>query len=1812
MAPVHINISDDPPPFNPSMYLRKNKKFPASSDVLPEAHAALADILKLPASQAALFPDRDMPITDFLALPLPRESAAFVLTTPAIWFSDDEPTADIDTVKTRSIPSQTFLKILTAHVGQAWFDGAKSIVDPRFNDGHDRLPLCVLTFWKEMAGVSQDQIMWGKSHDWLKTELGKKTTPDVDRNALMAALALFELAMAFGHIDMMMADLAARAAADKDLAGTVIIAPLHFSRAIQDGAKKKSYKKKDTPLLSRYAEHIKNTEPAKLHFPLHIDGNHWIAGAIDFKKKLIGTGDGRVGMSTPPHKFIKDLKRWLNAEFGANEFTYQGDSLEHGDQKDGSSCSIITGNIVAVDVFGDEVWTQDHAAGARANCFMRLIGSPAIRKMESPVPKQSKITEETPAEISIAVALGDHNFPDLEDFAVGDDLLPAPRSSRPTLAELLNPLPDAVVDAEPPVSKPEAMGEDCEMPLVQVENPHGYTGDHGDLDSEGGDSDVGGDGDSMDVDEEGVPPAPEPTKPKTLFAFFGAKAKTAPANAKRSRDSDLDLDESIDIDALKPPKKAKKASGTGTSKSAVAAQALRDAYNSGELTVETADPAKYARWKKKLLADDPKVVFHPTDVKRARHSKCGAYVLMGEAYQTGKWTFHLDKDCRVLHPESKKRKGPGKGLTDVPTLTNLWKGKKPSAKGRGARETRPCPGITVADCPRLPMYLKRTGAFGGGGRSVTAIAREKFGKLFRFLKGANQKIVTDQQLHERKWTNDHSNMRVFSTTCNKNVSAPQNGSRTLPCSGCSSILGNPRFKQAIRRPIPDDENYIYVNEKYRNQLLGGLYARSIGLKEIIETADAKNTPCIKYAQGTLKGKYTDFKVFEGLVEAMVMKVDRLERGVGMQNFKYAPAWDEMAHIINIHSPRAARALEKHFSMRTQRSFRAKEAREPRFPMGICDRTFELVEEYVTALKYDGPVGLSVDDTKLFSGLRMYYDAKEKADFLVGAVDGPIRVADPEAMKKILADPTIVRGTKVRVWCLTIPLPGVTPLVVAAMPIANDNSADDLLPHTEKVLYGRLQRKIRVVSYANDGTETERSVQRKLVEKGENIIRYTITSPIAGAPDLELEIATFFVYPVVMIQDSKHALKTFRNNLFTGARMLTFGNYTAIFRRIYELAMAPDSPMFRRDVERLDRQDDAAATRLFCAAVLEYLSENHPEYIGEIVYLFVFGELVDSYQSRKISHTERIKLALRARYFLDAWANYLDAVGYKHSHYFLSREAVDIARYLIDGIISLIFVHRDHVPGGIPLIPWYHSSEPCEHTFGNSRDIVKDFTFLDFIFMIPKLRVTMREAVLSGKSSHANATAAGYTHTYFESLGSDLAALAIYPSDQEIQLAAQEAAAESDSLVAVLGIAPAQLHQKLQARAHQHPVLPSIGSWLKNDDDESEEEDEEEFDNEDVNAPSEADQLQAIIDMYEHPDAPLLGVKEDRKVMSLTCASIAITADEQMRINKFSELDDEVSDEILGDEHVTIQETLAAFTTPVLPSLKLGDEISKPFGVGPATSVTDLDFKSLIAQRRLHQTRQADRCCRTSKSRSDGQTESVESTRRQILREFHEILKEHDQTRGVGTTVERQVRWTSNSKPAAGNSANAAAAAANVASKAATRHKKLFKDANVPRFELVATARLTHFHKLSISDFGIVWTQAGLRIAQVVVMYSKGGGKYGKHGAVSEHHNISAISNLGVQLFEFVHARQFRAIPEATSRFQTKHYDLLAPFNFLYRLHRSVKTNASGVELAPEDKALFADLQNGIARFNAAVKASRSRKKAAELDGDAEEDTTQGF
>ncbi|PSR85651.1 hypothetical protein PHLCEN_2v5380 [Hermanssonia centrifuga] len=370
-----------------------------------------------------------------------------------------------------------------------------------------------------------------------------------------------------------------------------------------------------------------------------------------------------------------------------------------------------------------------------------------------------------------------------------------------------------------------------------------------------------------------------------------------------------------------------------------------------------------------------------------------------------------------------------------------------------------------------------------------------------------------------------------------------------------------------------------------------------------------------------------------------------------------------------------------------------EGKAPKFPMSICNRSFELIVGQLKALTYDGPVALSWDDTKLLPAWRFYWDTQQQTHFLVGAVNGPIRVADPEAARAIMTDTSYILGSKVRLFCLQIPLAGVAPIMVAGIPITEKLDVLQLEPLSSQVLHGLLDRDVHVVSCSCDGTETERSVQHTLVENAESQHVFKVPSPLEGhVYELTIRIPIIHNHPVVMVQDSLHARKTFRNNLFSGARLLALGNHAAFYRHIRQIAFEQGSPLYHRDVEKLDRQDDNAAARLFSAETLRFIIQRHPTYLGDIVFLFVFGELPDAYQNRRISHGERIKIALRAHYFVCMWQAYLHKAGYAESRYFISREAADITSYLIEGVLGLVVVHRDQYARQkpFPLLIWHQS------------------------------------------------------------------------------------------------------------------------------------------------------------------------------------------------------------------------------------------------------------------------------------------------------------------------------------------------------------------------------------------------------------------------------------------------------------------------------------------------------------------------------------------
>lgn len=184
-------------------------------------------------------------------------------------------------------------------------------------------------------------------------------------------------------------------------------------------------------------------------------------------------------------------------------------------------------------------------------------------------------------------------------------------------------------------------------------------------------------------------------------------------------------------------------------------------------------------------------------------------------------------------------------------------------------------------------------------------------------------------------------------------------------------------------------------------------------------------------------------------------------------------------------------------------------------------------------------------------------------------------------------------------------------------------------------------------------------------------------------------------------------------------------------------------------------------------------------------------------------------------------------------------------------------------------------------------------------------------------------------------------------------------------------------------------------------------------------------------------------------MNLTSAAVAIVTEEaavmcvtvfyilfSFLANFFSrksfatiDEDSEALESLLSEEYVQARHAMEQYNlkTRKLPPVRIADENSRPLGHG-AAQYDDLDFEMLVEMRRKHQTKQAASGVRMKKTTKA--SDDTSGLRGQIIRQFHEALKEAQDERAAGTGLERDARWRGE-VPAAGNAANAAAAAAKV-------------------------------------------------------------------------------------------------------------------------------------------------------------------------------------
>ncbi|KAJ6583638.1 hypothetical protein B0H10DRAFT_2234825 [Mycena sp. CBHHK59/15] len=216
-------------PFDPSKWISRGRIYKNAPEEVSDAFIAACK--KIPPTLAATLPSPAISVTTFLAIKLPGilPNMDNVPKQTEDWFSSELPNCD-------PIPA-------LCEAQEKWTCSMEWV--------RDELPQYDLTIF---ASVSWNSVHPGAPDgqlDWTRL---------VDDEWLSG-----------GIIDNMMMDIQSRVAEIPALDAALIVAPCHFN------------------LLDKYKRAM-DSGKSQLYFPLHINGNHWIAFVIDFVRKTFGYG----------------------------------------------------------------------------------------------------------------------------------------------------------------------------------------------------------------------------------------------------------------------------------------------------------------------------------------------------------------------------------------------------------------------------------------------------------------------------------------------------------------------------------------------------------------------------------------------------------------------------------------------------------------------------------------------------------------------------------------------------------------------------------------------------------------------------------------------------------------------------------------------------------------------------------------------------------------------------------------------------------------------------------------------------------------------------------------------------------------------------------------------------------------------------------------------------------------------------------------------------------------------------------------------------------------------------------------------------------------------------------------------------------------------------------------------------------------------------------------------------------------------------------------------------------------------------------
>lgn len=234
---------------------------------------------------------------------------------------------------------------------------------------------------------------------------------------------------------------------------------------------------------------------------------------------------------------------------------------------------------------------------------------------------------------------------------------------------------------------------------------------------------------------------------------------------------------------------------------------------------------------KKVTLLDSDAILNTTEPKSVRHSKCGKFIQMKEPYNIAYFESHVEK-CKI------------RTTSNTLTIKNMFKNHPQPKREKKDRKplphsTRiPCPGLSASDHSRIPLYLERTPATGGGSSKINKFSVSLYPDVHYIdLSAEEQQNVLAAQRFERRWRNEHDLKRVYSMECMKVAQTSSVNDYVGPCYQCLAILSDPGFWKVLFKEKPDPENVKYTPKMWINDDAIVKWGNICGLMPIIQEFD---------------------------------------------------------------------------------------------------------------------------------------------------------------------------------------------------------------------------------------------------------------------------------------------------------------------------------------------------------------------------------------------------------------------------------------------------------------------------------------------------------------------------------------------------------------------------------------------------------------------------------------------------------------------------------------------------------------------------------------------------------------------------------------------------------------------------------------------------------------------------------------------------------------------------------------------------------------------------------------------------------------